>query len=89
MKRAIEYLQAIIAITWLLLLIVWLPGCTDRIKYVTVPIHREQRPVLDKVKDKELECLTVETHNKLYKQIMTLENYAIELETIIDSTGEK
>ena len=88
MKRAIEYAQAIIAILWLLLLIAWLPGCTGRIKYVTVPVHREQRPVIDKVKDKELECLTVETHNKLFKQIMTLEHYAIDLETVIDSTHE-
>lgn len=85
MKRAIEYLQAIIAVIWLLLLIVWLPGCAERIQYVTAPITREPRPVLDKVKDKELECLTVETHNKLYKQIMTLEHYAIELETTIDA----
>ena len=85
MKRAIEYLQAIIAVIWLLLLIVWLTGCAERIQYVTVPITRDPRPVLDKVKDKELECLTVEAHNKLFKQIMTLEHYAIELETTIDA----
>ena len=63
-------------------------GCAPQkqIQYVGVELVRDPRPVIDKVKDKEIGCLTVDVHNKLYNEIVTLENYAIYLETIIDST---
>jgi len=63
-------------------------GCAPQkhIQYVNVELARDPRPVIDKIKDKEIECLSVPVHNKLYNEIMTLENYAVYLETIIDST---
>lgn len=85
MKRAIEYAQAIIAILWLLLLIVWLPGCAERIQYVTVPIQRETRPILPKVTAKELECLSKDAYQKLYDRQRLMGDYTTILETIIDA----
>lgn len=70
----------------LILILVALSGCTPEVRYVSVPIDRPERPVLPRISDEELKCLDKPTFQKLYDRYRLVKEYAIKLETIIDST---
>lgn len=63
-------------------------ACTPTIQkeYVTVPLERPARPVLPKIPSEELQCLSPSTYQKLFERYSLVKDYAIKLETIIDST---
>lgn len=63
-------------------------GCAPTIEtqYVTRPLDRPVRPALPKVPAQELDCLTEPTYQKLYDRQRLITDYAVTLETIIDST---
>jgi hypothetical protein len=76
---------------WILLviaMIVWMAGCAPTIetRYITTELHHDIRPILPKVSATELQCLTKETVQKLYDRQRLITDYAIVLESIIDST---
>ncbi|WP_426994450.1 hypothetical protein [Methylomonas sp. CM2] len=72
---------------WLCLALL-LTGCAPEIRTVTVPavLHRPARPVLPKVSAAELECVAVDVYQRLYDRQRLITDYAVTLETIIDST---
>lgn len=71
-----------------ILILALLVACTPTIQtqYVTRPIDRPVRPALPKILAQELDCLTEPTYQKLYDRQRLLTDYAVTLETIIDST---
>lgn len=72
----------------IVLLLVWMSGCTPTIEthYVTTELHHDPRPVLPAITAKEIECLSQGTIQKLYDRERLTTGYARELEAIIDST---
>lgn len=87
MRRAVEIIKAVIAVIGLVIAIVLLPGCVERVKYVTMPLYHEPRPVLPRVSAKELECLSKETYQKLFDRQRLIMDYTVILETIIDNAN--
>lgn len=65
-------------------------GCTPQIQtvYKVQPLHHPSRPILPKVKAGELQCLDQPTFQKLYDRQRLITDYAVTLESIIDSTVE-
>jgi hypothetical protein len=71
------------------IIVVIAPGCTTiETRYVTTQLSRPERPVLPKIKGSELQCVPQETYQKLYDRQRLITEYAIKLETIVDSTKE-
>jgi hypothetical protein len=69
------------------ILVLIAPGCaTIETRYVTTELSRPERPVLPKIKGSELQCVPQETYQKLYDRQRIITEYAVKLETIIDST---
>ena len=70
---------------WLIFVLL-LSGCESRVEYLAYPLDRPERPLLPKIKADDLMCLKQETYQKLYDRQRLITDYAITLETIIDST---
>lgn len=65
-----------------------LASCAPVIQTKVIPceLSRPERPVLPKIKASQLQCLDLQTYQALYDRQRVTTDYAIELETIIDST---
>jgi hypothetical protein len=75
-----------------LFLLSWaLVACAPIIKkeYITTPLTHDQRPVLPKITAQELACLDKVTYQKLFDRQRLITEYAIDLESIIDSTKQE
>lgn len=70
------------------LILLFLTGCepTVQVRYITQELSRPERPLLPKVKARELECLSPVTYQTLYDRQRLMSEYAVTLETIIDAT---
>lgn len=77
----------------LALVILLLTACASEPKvefvYVQKPLIRPERPVLPHVKEAELQCLSKDAYQRLYDRQRLLREYAVALESIIDSTKQK
>jgi len=73
-----------------LLLAGLLAGCAPTIQtvYLKTELTRPPRPVLAKVKSAELECVSQDVYERLYNRQRAITDYAVLLETIIDSTKQ-
>ena len=58
-------------------------SCTT---YAPVELIRPERPYLPNVTAQELSCLSDDAYQKLYVRQQLITDYAVKLETIIDST---
>ena len=66
------------------ILFLLLPACTPQ--YITTELSRPESPVLPKVYSHELECINDDAYKRLYEHFRLTQEYALKLETIIDST---
>lgn len=77
----------------LMLGVLLLTACASEPKvefvYVQKPLTRPERPVLPHVKEAELQCLAKDAYQRLYDRQRLLREYAVTLESIIDSTKRK
>lgn len=68
-----------------------LAACTPTVdvRYVTRELTRPPRPVLPKVAEADLSCVSQDTYQKLYDRQRLISEYAKTLEAIVDSTKPK
>ena len=76
------------AVLWfaMLLLAAALSGCTSPVRQVSQPLPLPARPLLPRVYEAELACLSDESYRRLVERERLRREYAETLETIIRST---
>ena len=92
LRSALRMTISIVTLFFLSVLIIAavaaITACTPIVetKYSTVELYRPQRPVLPRVKSSDLQCLSKEVYQNLYDRQRLITDYAVTLETIIDSS---
>jgi hypothetical protein len=65
-----------------------LAGCTPPVRQVSQPLPLPERPLLPRVYDAELSCLSDETYRRVVERERLRREYAETLETIIRATHQ-
>ena len=80
---------------WLtVVLIIWVLSCAGcapiiQTEYRTATIAHDPRPILPKINPDEMKCLTDATYQKIYDRNRLTSNYAVYLETLIDTNNNQ
>lgn len=93
-SRKLNKTAAAVIIGWvvlwcaMLLLAAALSGCTPPVRQVSQPLPLPERPLLPRVYEAELMCLSDETYRRVVERERLRREYAEILETIIRATHQ-